>query len=81
MSIVLTFLMTSALYGILAWLAFRKVSRHLQGNPEAIKSFSEHVLLPLLGRDREQDRAADTDPQGPPPAKANEMQESRPNRI
>jgi hypothetical protein len=52
----LTFLVTTALYGVLLWLAIRRVSRHLQGNAEAIKAVTDHVLIPLLGRRPEGDR-------------------------
>ena len=48
--IFLTFLLTTAGYGILLWLACRRVSRHLQGNPEAVKAVTDHVLIPLLCR-------------------------------
>jgi hypothetical protein len=46
----LTFLLTTALYGVLLGLACRRVSRHLQGNPEGVRAVTEHVLIPLLGR-------------------------------
>lgn len=46
----LTFLLTTALYGFLLWLAVRRVSRHLQGNAEGVKAVTDHVLIPLLGR-------------------------------
>jgi hypothetical protein len=46
----LTFLLTTALYGALLFLAFRRVTAHLQGNSEATKNVVEHVLIPLLGR-------------------------------
>lgn len=48
--IILTFLLTTALYGFLLWWACRRISRHLQGNPEGVKAVTDHVLLPLLGR-------------------------------
>jgi hypothetical protein len=51
----LTFLVTTALYGVLLWLAIRRVSQHLQGNPEAVKAVTDHVLIPLLGRRPEGD--------------------------
>lgn len=58
--IVLTFVMTTAIYGTLLWLAVRRVSRHLQGNPDGIKAVTDHVLIPLLGRrpDAESERPA-----------------------
>lgn len=55
--IILTFLLTTALYGTLLYLACRRVSRHLQGNEQAIEAVTTHVLLPLLGR-RPQDENA-----------------------
>lgn len=48
--IFLTFILTTGLYGGLLFLAGRRVARHLQGNPEAVKAVTEHVLLPILGR-------------------------------
>jgi len=64
--IVLTFLLTTALYGFLLWLACRRISRHLQGNPEGVKAVTDHVLIPLLGRqpDEESERAA-SEPEAP----------------
>jgi len=44
------FLLTTALYGALLFLAFRRVAAHLQGNAEATKSVVDHVVIPLLGR-------------------------------
>ncbi len=55
--IFLTFLLTTALYGTLAWLACRRVVSHLQENPEAVKAVTDHVLLPMLGRQTEQEPA------------------------
>jgi hypothetical protein len=46
----LTFLLTTAVYGALLWLAVRRISRHLQGNAEGVKAVTNHVLIPLLGR-------------------------------
>lgn len=60
--IILTFLLTTAGHGVVLWLAIRRISRHLQGNPEAVKAVTEHVLIPLLGRrpDNENERPDDT---------------------
>jgi uncharacterized protein YneF (UPF0154 family) len=41
---------TTAGYLALFYLAARRVSRHLAGNPEATKAFVDHVVQPLLGR-------------------------------
>ncbi len=59
--IFLTFLLTTAGYGALLWWACRRISRHLRGNPEAVKAVTEHVLIPLLGRRavEENDNTAD----------------------
>jgi hypothetical protein len=50
LTIILTFLLTTAFYGVLLYLACRRVSRHLQGNESAIHAVTTHLLLPLLGR-------------------------------
>ena len=52
--IFLTFILTTALYSCLLFLACRRVARHLQGNQEAVKAVTEHVLVPVLGRQIEQ---------------------------
>lgn len=50
MAIVITFLLTTALWiGLLAF-ALRRVVRHMQQNPDAVKALSEHVLVPLFGK-------------------------------
>jgi len=54
--IFLTFLLTTAGYGALLWLACRRIMRHLKDNPEAVKAVTEHVLIPLLGRRPEDER-------------------------
>lgn len=48
--ILLTFVVTTAMYAALLFLAFRRVARHLQSHPEAVKVVTEHVLVPLLGQ-------------------------------
>lgn len=45
-----TFVVTLAGLGVLAWLGFRRIALHLRGNPEATKAVVEHVLIPLFGR-------------------------------
>lgn len=52
--VVLTFILTTGVYACLMWLACRWVAHHLRGNPEAIKAVTEHVLLPMVGRQAEQ---------------------------
>jgi len=50
LDICITFIVTTALYGILAYFALRRVAKHLQGNEAAIKQVSEHVFCPIFGR-------------------------------
>ncbi len=61
----LTFLLTTAVYGTLFWLACRRVSRHLQGNAEGVKAVTDHVLIPLLGRrpEGESEQCAASEPE------------------
>jgi hypothetical protein len=65
----LGFLLATGLDGGVLWLAFRRVSRHLQGNPEAVKAVADHVLIPLLGRKPESDSKQSPDGK-PAPASA-----------
>jgi hypothetical protein len=65
----LTFAMTTAGYGLLLWLAYRRISRHLQGNATAVQAVTDHVLLPLLGcAPAEQREAWSPNEPAPPPA-------------
>lgn len=48
--IFVTFVLTTALYVGLGFLAFRRVSRHLQENPAGVAALTEHLLIPILGR-------------------------------
>jgi hypothetical protein len=50
LDICMTFIATTLLYGVLAYCAFRRVAKHLQGNADAIKQVSEHVFCPIFGR-------------------------------
>jgi len=34
--------------GVLVWIGLRRVSSHLQQNPEAAKLLAEHIVAPLL---------------------------------
>jgi hypothetical protein len=61
LTIVLTFILTSCMYGCLLFLACRRVARHLQGNQEAVKAVTEHVLLPMFGRQAEENTDGDAD--------------------
>jgi hypothetical protein len=58
--ILITFILTTALYAALFWLATRNLARHLQDNPEAIHALSKHLFVPLLGK-----RAKEDDLPGP----------------
>ncbi len=51
--IFVTFLLTTALYVVPAVWAIRRVSKHLQQNPNGVQAVTEHVLIPLLGRRRD----------------------------
>ena len=50
MLIVLTFLLTSALWAAALLFAVRRVVRHMQSNPEAVAAISTHLLVPLFGK-------------------------------
>jgi hypothetical protein len=67
--IFLTFVLTTAVYGLVLGLALRRISRYLQSSPEGVKAVTQHVLIPLLGRPLEQEserlptaNAGDLDP-------------------
>ena len=53
--VLLTFVATTGIYCGLLVLACRRVARHLQGHPEAVKAVTEHVLVPLFGKRREEE--------------------------
>ncbi len=53
LTVFITFVVLTTLYAVLFWLGCRRVTIHLQGNPEATKAVVDHVLIPLLGRQRE----------------------------
>ncbi|HYV36639.1 MAG TPA: hypothetical protein VE988_13100 [Gemmataceae bacterium] len=52
--VLLTFVVTCGLWLALLAIAFRRVASHLQGRPAAVEAVTEHVLLPLLGRKRDE---------------------------
>jgi hypothetical protein len=64
MTILLTFILTTAGWGALLALALRRVAMHLKDNPEGVEAISKHVLVPILGRRAEQPRKTE----GPTPA-------------
>jgi hypothetical protein len=49
-SVLATFVMTSAMYAAVLVIALRRVARHLRDNAEATKQVSEHVFVPLFGK-------------------------------
>jgi hypothetical protein len=48
MTILVTFLLTAALYGCLAVLGLRFLVRQFQARPEKIRAIRNHLLIPLL---------------------------------
>lgn len=52
--VLVTFVVTTGIYLGLLVLAFRRVARHLQGHPEATRAVTEHVLIPILGKQRDE---------------------------
>lgn len=50
LTMVITFVLVTAVYAGVLWFGFRRVAMHLRGNQEATKAVVEHVLIPLLGR-------------------------------
>jgi hypothetical protein len=57
MTILITFILTTTVWGALAAFALRRVAMHLKENPEGIEAISKHVLLPILGRRNESKKA------------------------
>ncbi len=49
LTIVVTFLLTNVVNGVVVYYAARKVLRHAQSRPEAMKALVEHLLIPLMG--------------------------------
>jgi hypothetical protein len=49
LTILLTFLATTGLYGLAMWFACSRISRHLRDNTVATSAVVQHVLVPLLG--------------------------------
>jgi hypothetical protein len=57
-----TFLLTTALYAALFWLAARKVADHVREHPGAAQALTDHLLLPVLAPTQ---RQADDEEAGP----------------
>jgi len=49
LTILVTFIITTALYVALGAWGTRRVVRHLMANRDAVQAVTEHVLMPLLG--------------------------------
>jgi len=43
------FLLTTVFYGFVLWLVCRRITRHLQENPEGVKALAA-AMVPLFGR-------------------------------
>lgn len=43
-----TLLMLNGVIGVLAWLAWNRVTEHMRADPEAARLVAEHVIAPLL---------------------------------
>ena len=52
-SILVTFVGTTFLYVCLFLIVCRRIAKHLQGNPEAVKAVLDHVFLPAFGKKSE----------------------------
>ena len=50
MTVALTFVLTTGLFGGLAWWACRRITDHLRDNPEGVAALTNHLFMPLLGR-------------------------------
>ncbi len=50
MILLVAFVLATALWGVLLWLAARRVLRHIRGDAEATRAVVEHVLMPLVGK-------------------------------
>jgi hypothetical protein len=49
-----TYVVTTGAYTVLFAFAFRRVALHLQKTPAAVVAVSEHVLVPLFGKKRDE---------------------------
>jgi hypothetical protein len=54
MEVLVTLIVAGCLLAALAAWALRRITGHLQGNPQGIQAVTEHVLLPLLGRHKDE---------------------------
>jgi hypothetical protein len=49
MSILITFLLTTAAYGCLTVLGLKSLVRQFQARPDKLKTITNHLLIPLFG--------------------------------
>jgi hypothetical protein len=49
----LTFVITTVIYSSIFVFALRRVTSHLRGNAEAVQAVTEHVLVPLFGKKKD----------------------------
>jgi hypothetical protein len=57
----LTFLLTTAGYGVLIWFGCRRIAAHFRENPAAGRAIFEHVVLPLFKKQASGDSSEDND--------------------
>lgn len=41
--------------GVLIWIGYQRVAKHLRNHPEAMPVLIEHLLMPLLGERKEEE--------------------------
>ena len=46
-------LMLNGVVGVLAWLAWQRITKHMRNHPDAAKLVAEHVIAPLLTGQKE----------------------------
>ncbi len=57
MTVLITFVLTTAAWGVAAAFLLRRVAVHLKENPEGVETVSRHVLLPIFSRRNEPKKA------------------------
>ena len=50
-ALVMLILITAA-EGVLVWFGWRRLAAHLKENPAAVAALTEHLFIPLLGREK-----------------------------
>jgi hypothetical protein len=48
----LMFVIMVGIEGLLLWLMWRKLAAHLKDNPQGVAALTEHLFVPLLGRNQ-----------------------------